>query len=111
MTIFAYILSVSAIVVMAVNLLLLISLLSKFSGGGQVKSRIQLLLTLVLFFLIGYIVAPFLMAAGLLHDISAILVFSVFLLGALYVTVTIAVLQKIFLILNLLKPKKTTSED
>lgn len=110
MTIFAYVLSTAAIAVMALNLVLIISLLSRFTGGGQVKGRVQLLLALIALFLVGYVASPFLMALGLFQDIAAILAFGVFFFGALYVTVTIFVLRKIFSILNLLRQKKPPAE-
>jgi len=103
MTILAYVLSGAAIVVMALNAILLIGLLSRFKGGGEVGSRLKFLLALVVFFFLGYVAAPFLVVLGLLHDWAAILVFGVFFFGALYVATTIGVLRKIFSVLGLLK--------
>lgn len=103
MTIFAYVLSGAAIVVMAINIWLIIQLLSRFSGGGEVGARLKLLLALIAFFFLGYVASPFLLAFGVLQDWAAILVFGVFFFGALYVTITLTVLRKIFAVLNLLK--------
>jgi len=105
MTIFAYALSGAAIVVMALNAVMIIRLLSWFKGGGQVGNRLKLLLVLIAFFFLGYVVSPLLLAFGVLQDWAGILVFGVFFFGALYVIITITVLRKIFSVLDLLKKK------
>ena len=67
--------------------------------------RLKLLLALIAFFFVGYVVSPFLVALDLPQIVLVILVFTVFLFGALYVTITLSVLRKIFSLLDLLKKK------
>ena len=105
MNILAYVVSVAAILMMTVNLVLIILLLIRYKGKGKVVNRLRLLLLLITFFLSGYIASPFLVAMGLPDVWLVILVFSVFFFGALYVTITLAVLSKVFSLLKLLKDK------
>ena len=106
MKIFAYLMSAGAIVVMALNLVLVIRVLVRFKGHGEVSSRLKLLLALIAFFFLGYVASPFLVALGLPDIWLVVLVFAVFFFGALYVTITLTVLGKIFAILNLVKNPK-----
>lgn len=103
MTIFAYVLSGAAIVVMALNIILVVRLLVQFKGGGEVGSRIKWLLALIAFFFVGYVASPFLVALGLPEIWLIILVFGVFFFGALYVTITLSILRKILSILDFIK--------
>jgi hypothetical protein len=105
MSVLAYVLSGAAIVVMAVNIWLVVSLLSRYKGRGKVVARMRLLLALIAFFFAGYVISPFLVALELPHIWLVILVFAVFIFGALYVTITLSVLRKIFSLLDLLKKK------
>jgi hypothetical protein len=105
MSILAYVLSGAAILVMAINIWLVVGLLLRYKGRGKVVARVRLLLVLIVFFFAGYVISPFLVALELPQVWLVILVFAVFFFGALYVTITLAVLLKIFSLLDLLKKK------
>lgn len=103
MTVFAYVLSAAAIVLMAFNVWLIINLLRRFKGGGEIGNRIRWLFALIVFFSLGYIVSPFLVVLGLPTIWLVILVFAVFFFGALYVTITLSILRKILSVLDFIK--------
>ena len=102
MTYLAYVLAALAIVTMGANVYLGFRLKRSLTGG-EVGEKWTLLTFLILFFFLGYLVSPLALWFELPPQILNVLVFGVFLGGAVFVFVVIGVLRDVLGFLKLLK--------
>lgn len=102
MQIVNYFLAGLAIVVMLFNTILTFRLRSKLIGG-EVGARWNLLSTLVLIFLIGFILSPLLLFLQVPVDYLLLAVFTVFFLGAVFVGIIVRVVRDILQVMDLLE--------
>lgn len=86
------IISIAAIIVMVYCLYLVVSL-KKSVPGGMVGSRWNFLMTLVIFFTIGYLATPFF--GKLPENILRLIVSFIFFFGAIYVVITVKLIFRI----------------
>lgn len=98
----AYVLAGIAIVVMAIDLFLALRL-RRALGSGEVGRKWFWLVLLLGIFLAGYVASPVLLALGLGGEAMSVLVFGVFLLGALFVWVVMGILRETLSFLDVLK--------
>jgi hypothetical protein len=102
MQIVNFILAGLAILVMAYNAVVTFQLGSKLIGG-EVGARWRVLSILVLLFLVGFILSPFLLVLQVPTDYLLLAVFSVFLLGAIFVGLVVRVIRDILKVMDLLE--------
>lgn len=98
----SYLLAVVAIIVMGANVILAFRLKNVIIGG-EVGERWKLLTYLILFFLFGYILAPLLLVLSVPVEVMGIMVFAVFLFGAIFVAVVIRIIKDTLEFMDLLK--------
>lgn len=98
----AYILSGAAILVMAIDVVLAFQL-KRSIVGGEVGAKWNLLTLLILIFFIGYLFSPLALYFKIPVEYLNILVFSVFLFGAVFVWVVIGIIREALAFLKLLK--------
>ncbi len=98
----AYGLSFAAIITMAVDVVLAIRL-RKPIVGGDVGKKWGLLTSLVVFFFFGYLLSPLVLLLNLPIEYMSVLVFAVFLFGAVFVWVVIGIVRDTLSFLDLLK--------
>ncbi|MGD2057961.1 MAG: hypothetical protein PVF85_02265 [Anaerolineales bacterium] len=97
-----YALAGLAILLMAYNTFITFKLRGKLIGG-EVRVRWNVLSTLVLVFLIGFILSPLLLILDLPIEFLILAVFSVFVLGAVFVLLVVRVVGDILQALDLLE--------
>jgi hypothetical protein len=102
MNVVAYVLAVLAILVMGANVFQAIRL-RRAIVGGEVGSKWGLLTVLIAFFFVGYLFSPL----ALIYEIPAqylyLLVFAVFLFGAIFVWVVMGIIRDTLSFLKMLK--------
>lgn len=98
----AYALSAAAILVMALDVVLALRL-KRAIVGGEVGEKWNLLTMLILVFFVGYLFSPLALYFKLPVEYLNILVFSVFLFGAIFVWVVIGIIREALSFLKLLK--------
>ena len=99
---FAYALSAAAIAVMAFNVFHSLKL-KRSILGGEVGKKWALLTTLIVVFFIGYLLSPLVLVYGLGIEVMSVLVFAVFLFGAVFVRVVIGIIRDTLSVLDMLK--------
>ncbi len=98
----SYLLSLAAILVMALDVWAALRLRRALIGGG-VRQKWQFLTGLIAFFFLGYVVSPLLLVLNLPIEYMGLLVFAVFLFGAVFVWVVIGIIRDVLSFLDLLK--------
>ncbi len=98
----AYALSLAAIVVMAFNVFRSLKL-KRSILGGEVGQKWRFLTILVVVFFVGYLLSPLVLVFDLGIEVMSVLVFAVFLFGAVFVWVVIGVIRDTLSILDVLK--------
>lgn len=98
----AYGLAALAIVVMAVNVIQAIRL-RRAIVGGEVGSKWGVLTALIAFFFIGYLLSPLAIVYELPPRYLNLLVFAVFLFGAVFVYVVIGIIRDMLTFLKLIR--------
>ncbi len=98
----AYALSFAAIVVMAADVYFAIDL-KRSILGGEVGKKWTLLTTLVVVFFVGYLLSPLVLVFDLGIEVMSVLVFAVFLFGAVFVWVVIGIIRDTLSFLDMLK--------
>lgn len=94
-------LSFAAIVVMVINVVLAIRL-RRAMLGGVIRTRWGIMTNLIIVFLMGYILSPLLLVLDLPIEYMGLVVFLVFLFGAVFVAVVIRILHDTLASLDLL---------
>ncbi len=102
MNLLAYGLAAIAILVMGVNVFLAIRL-RRSIVGGEVGDKWRLLTVLVTFFFVGYLFSPLAIYFELPSQYLNLLVFAVFLFGAVFVWVVIGIIRDTLTFLKLVK--------
>ncbi len=100
----SYLLSFAAIIVMARNVILALRL-KRAIIGGEIGEKWGLLTNLILVFLAGYILSPLLLVLNIPVEVMAVVVFAVFLFGAVFVMVVIGIIKDTLTVLNVLKDR------
>jgi hypothetical protein len=98
----AYALSLAAIVVMAVNVIQAFKL-KRAIVGGEVGEKWSLLTTLIAVFFVGYLLSPLALYFQIPSEYLNLLVFGVFLFGAVFVMVVIGIIRQALSFMDLLK--------
>ena len=98
----AYGLSFLAIVVMAANVYFA-NELKRSILGGEVGKKWNLLTTLLVIFFVCYLASPLVLVLDLGIDVMGVLVFFVFLFGAVFVWVVIGIIRDTLSFLDMLK--------
>ncbi len=98
----AYALSVAAILVMAFDVFHALKL-KRAILGGEVGKKWTLLTTLVVVFFVGYLLSPLVLVFDLGIEVMSVLVFAVFLFGAVFVWVVIGIIRDTLSFLDMLK--------
>lgn len=98
----SYAVSFAAIVTMVINVVLAVRL-RRAMIGGVIRSRWGMLTNLIIIFLLGYILSPLLLVFQLPIEYMSLLVFLVFLFGAVFVAVVIRILHDTLASLDLLE--------
>ena len=98
----AYALSFAAIVVMGLDVYLAFKL-KRAILGGEVGKKWTLLTTLLVVFFVCYLASPLVLVFDLGIDVMGILVFFVFLFGAVFVWVVIGIIRDTLSFLDMLK--------
>ena len=98
----SFILSVAATIVMTINVVMAFRL-RRGIIGGEVGKRWNLLSFLMLFFLFGYVLSPLLLVFDFPVEVMGILVFGVFLFGAIFVAVVIKIIHDTLSFMDLLQ--------
>ena len=96
----AYGLAAAAIAVMAVNVVQAMRL-RRSIVGGEVGAKWGVLTFLIAFFFLGYLLSPLAIYYGLPPRVLALLVFAVFLFGAVFVWVVIGIIRDTLAFLKL----------
>ena len=99
---FAYGLAALAIAVMAVNVVQSIRL-RRAIVGGEVGAKWGVMTFLIAFFFLGYLLSPFAIYYGLPPQYRDLLVFAVFLFGAVFVWVVIGIIRDTLTFLKLIR--------
>jgi FtsH-binding integral membrane protein len=102
MQLLAYLLAAAAIAVMGLDVYLAIRL-RRAILGGEVGSKWGLLTVLVGFFFVGYLLSPLALYYAIPSRYLYLLVFAVFLCGAVFVFVVIGIIRDTLSFLKLLK--------
>jgi len=98
----AYLLALAAIVVMAFNVVSAFKL-KKAIVGGEVGEKWALLTTLIAVFFVGYLLSPLALYFKIPSEYLNLLVFGVFLFGAVFVMVVIGIIRQALSFMGLLK--------
>lgn len=98
----AYGLAALSIVVMGLNVVLAIRL-RRAIVGGEVGAKWGLLTVLVAFFFVGYLLSPLALYYAIPSPYLYLLVFAVFLFGAVFVWVVIGIIRDTLSFLKLLR--------
>ncbi len=98
----AYALSGAAIFVMAFNVVHSLKL-KRSILGGEVGKKWTLLTTLIVVFFAGYLLSPLVLVFNLGIEVMSVLVFAVFLFGAIFVWVVIGIIRDTLSFLDMLK--------
>jgi len=98
----SYGLSFVATVTMVVNVFLAVRL-RRAMIGGEIRSRWGMLTNLIILFLLAYILSPLLLLFQLPLEYMGLIVFLVFLFGAVFVAVVIRILHDTLASLDLLE--------
>jgi hypothetical protein len=98
----AYALAAVAIAVMAVNVVQAIRL-RRAIVGGEVGTKWGLLTFLIAFFFVGYLVSPLAIYLQIPKQVMDLMVFAVFLFGAVFVFVVIGIIRDTLSFLKLVK--------
>jgi len=102
MLVLAYALSGLAIAVMGVNVVLALRL-KRAIVGGEVGEKWSLLTTLVVVFFFGYLLSPMALLFSIPTEYLYLLVFAVFLFGAVFVWVVIGIIRQALTFMKLIK--------
>jgi len=100
----SYALGFVAIITMIINVFLAIRL-RRAMIGGVIRTRWGMLTNLIIVFLVGYILSPLLLVFQLPLEYMGLVVFLVFLFGAVFVAVVIRILHDTLESLDLLDRK------
>ncbi|MFN2149001.1 MAG: hypothetical protein ACK2T2_11455 [Anaerolineales bacterium] len=100
----SYGLSLVAIITMVINVFLAVRL-RRAMIGGVIRSRWNILTNLMVVFLLGYILSPLLLVFRLPLEYMGLVVFLVFLFGAVFVAIVIRILHDTLASLDLLEEK------
>jgi hypothetical protein len=98
----SYGLSLLAILVMLVNVIMAFRLRSVLIGG-EIRSRWTMLSIFLLLFLIGYILSPLLLLFPVPFEYMVVMVFIIFLSGAIFVWLVIRTIREILKVLDVLE--------
>ena len=98
----AYVLSFLAIAVMAADVYFA-NELKRSILGGEVGKKWNLLTTLIVVFFFGYLMSPLVLVFDLGIEVMSVLVFAVFLFGAVFVWVVIGIIRDTLSFLDMLK--------
>ena len=98
----AYAFSVAAILVMAFDVFQAFKLKGSILGG-EVGKKWNLLTTLLVIFFVCYLASPLVLVLDLGIDVMGVLVFFVFLFGAVFVWVVIGIIRDTLSFLDMLK--------
>ena len=98
----AYALSGAAILVMALDVFQAFRL-KRSILGGEVGKKWSLLTTLLVVFFVCYLLSPLVLVFDLGIDVMSVLVFFVFLFGAVFVWVVIGIIRDTLTFLDMLK--------
>ena len=98
----AYLLALAAIVVMAINVVHAFKL-KRAIVGGEVGEKWTLLTTLIAVFFAGYLFSPLALYFEIPSQYLNLLVFAVFLFGAVFVMVVIGIIRQALSFMGLLK--------
>jgi hypothetical protein len=98
----AYALAAVAIAVMAVNVVQAIRL-RRAIVGGEVGTKWGLLTFLIAFFFVGYLISPLAIYLEIPKQVMDLMVFAVFLFGAVFVFVVIGIIRDTLSFLKLVK--------
>ncbi len=98
----AYGLAALAILVMAVNVVMALRL-RRAIVGGEVGEKWGLLTALIAFFFVGYLFSPLALYFALPPQLLNVMVFAVFLFGAVFVWVVIGIIRDTLTFLKLIK--------
>ena len=98
----AYALSFVAIVVMAADVYFALQL-KRSILGGEVGKKWSLLTTLIVVFFFCYLLSPLVLVFDLGIEVMSVLVFVVFLFGAVFVWVVIGIIRDTLTFLDMLK--------
>lgn len=90
-----------AIITMAICIIKLFQLKGVLPGG-KIKSRLTVLLSLLVFFFLGYMLSPFFQYIENI-EISTFLVFAVFFFGAVFVLIVVSTLKKVLVLSGIIK--------
>lgn len=102
MQIVAYVIAGLAIAVMAVNAVQAVQLARRLLGG-EVGERWRLLTGLIVVFFFGYLVSPAAIYFQASPEVMNVMMFGVFLFGAIFVLVVIGIVRQVLSFLKLLK--------
>ena len=102
MQLMAYCLAALAILEMGLNVVLAVRL-RRAIVGGEIGEKWGLLTILVAFFFVGYLFSPLALYYEIPREYLSMLVFAVFLFGAIYVWVVIGIIRDMLTFLKLLK--------
>jgi hypothetical protein len=100
MKLVAYGVAAAAILIMAINVVQAIRL-RRSIVGGQVGAKWSLLTLLIAVFFVGYLLSPLAIHFGLPADYLSVIVFGVFLFGAVFVWVVIGIIRDTLTFLKL----------
>lgn len=98
----SYLLSSLGILVMVINVVLAFRLRRKLIGG-EIRSRWNLLTNFILLFLFGYILSPLLLVFSAPVEYMGIMVFLIFLFGAIFIWIVIRIIRETLAVMGLLK--------
>ena len=98
----AYALATLAILVMALDVYLALKLKGAIVGG-EVGRKWSLMTTLIVVFFVGYLFSPLVLYLEMPIEVLSMLVFAVFLFGAVFVWVVIGIIRESLEFLELLK--------
>jgi hypothetical protein len=98
----SYGLSFAAIVTMVINVVLAVRL-RRAMIGGVIRSRWGMMTNLIIVFLLGYVLSPLLLVFKLPVEYMSLLVFLLFIFGAVFVAVVIRILHDTLASLDLLE--------
>ena len=98
----SYALSFLAILLMVVDVVLAFRL-RRALIGGEVRSRWGLVTSLMLLFLIGYILSPLLLILSVPLEVMSVVAFVIFLGGAAFILIVVRILRDILSVVGMLE--------
>jgi hypothetical protein len=98
----SYALAIFAILVMVMNVILAFRLKAVLIGG-EIRSRWNLLTNFMLLFLLGYILSPLLLVFSVPVEYMGVVVFLIFLFGAIFILIVIRIIREILAVMGVLE--------